>query len=62
MFDICRQVERIDDTDEKRNCIICGIARRYADNIINHFGGFKNEDEFARIYHHKVPRAIYAGY
>lgn len=62
MRTINEQLERLDDSNERRNNIICAIARKYVENIINHFGGYKDEIEFIQIYHKEVAREIYAGY
>ena len=62
MRTINEQLERLDDSNERRNNIICAIARKYVENIINHFGGYKDEIEFIQIYYKEVAREIYAGY
>ena len=62
MKTITEQLERLDDSNERRNNIICLIARKYAENIINHFGGYKDYSEFIQIYYKEVAREIYTGY
>ncbi len=60
MREIMRQLERMPEATGRRELIITGIARKYADNIINYLGGYKNETEFYRIYNTPVPVGIYA--
>ena len=65
---ISAQAERImkaaenNPHNERRGNIAFALSLRYGDRIIKHFGGYKSEPEFYRLYDMQAPRKVYAGY